>query len=169
MSLVFAGLLVSITGKMLDLRWLAFAGLYIMVAGMFGIIGVVGVLVGPIAGRLAVGPGAARINIVGLGAVAISFAVFFWGANSLIAIGIGVAMLDAGIQASHLANQTVIYGLAPTFRNRINAIYMVSYFVGGTIGTFAASIAWSLGQWPAVCVIGVAFALLGVVPLLNEP
>lgn len=38
MSLVFAGLLVSITGKMLDLRWLAFAGLYIMVAGMFGIV-----------------------------------------------------------------------------------------------------------------------------------
>jgi hypothetical protein len=33
--LMFAGLLVSVTGDMLGLRWLAFTGLYIMIGGMF--------------------------------------------------------------------------------------------------------------------------------------
>ncbi len=138
------------------------------VTGMFGAIGVVGVVVAPIAGRLAVGRAPARINVLGLGVAALSFLVFFLGAGSLVAIGAGVVLLDAGVQASHLTNQTVIFGLAPELRNRLNALYMVAYFVGGALGTFAASIAWSLGGWPAVCALGASFALIGIVPLLAE-
>ena len=138
------------------------------VAGMFGIIGVVGVVAGPVAGRLAVRTPPARINVLGLGAVTAAFVVFFLGAHSLIAIGIGVVLLDVGVQSSHLANQTAIYGLSSGLRNRLNALYMVSYFLGGSVGTFGASTMWARHGWPAVCALGATFALLGILPLLGE-
>jgi len=59
----------------------------------------------------------------------------------------------------------VIYGLAPDERSRINAIYMVTYFLGGALGTAVAAQAWQRGGWPAVCVAGGAFALLAMLPL----
>lgn len=135
-------------------------------AGLFGAIGIVGVLVAPVAGRLATGPRPERINVVSLLGVALSFGIFLLGSQSLLAIGAGVVLLDAGVQANQLTNQTVIYGLRPELRSRMNAVYMVVYFIGGSLGTVAGAAAWSLGHWPAVCATGAAFALLGLVPLL---
>lgn len=137
-------------------------------AGMFGAIGLVGIFVAPVAARLAVGPSPARINILGLAVAALSFVVFAVGARSLVAIGAGVVLLDAGVQASHLTNQTVIFGMRPELRSRLNALYMVSYFAGGALGTFAASLAWAYGRWPAVCVTGAVFSIAGMLPLLRE-
>ena len=137
-------------------------------AGMFGAIGVVGIFVAPVAGRLAIGPNPSRLNLLGLAVAALSFLVFVLGASSLVAIGIGVVLLDAGVQASHLTNQTVIFGMRPELRSRLNALYMVAYFAGGALGTFAASIAWAHGKWAMVCATGAAFALGGMLPLIRE-
>lgn len=137
-------------------------------AGTFGIIGIAGVLVAPVAARHATGKNPARLNVLALWATTASFAVFLFGARSLIVIGVGVILLDAGVQANHLTNQTVIFGLAPELRSRLNALYMVIYFAGGALGTALAAGAWSIGAWPAVCTIGGALALLGMVPLLGE-
>jgi predicted MFS family arabinose efflux permease len=137
-------------------------------AGLFGAIGVVGVLVAPVAGRLATGPRPERLNVIALLAVAASFAIFFLGARSLVAIGAGVVLLDAGVQANQLTNQTVIYGLRPELRSRMNAVYMVVYFIGGSLGTVASAVAWSLRGWPAVCATGAVFALLGLLPLARR-
>lgn len=138
------------------------------VVGMFGALGVVGVLIAPVVGRLAVGPAPAWINVIGLGTVLAGYLVFYFGARSLLAIGVGVVLLDAGVQSNQLTNQTVIYGLAPELRNRLNALYMVSYFVGGALGTLAGSVAWSLGGWAAVCAVGATLALAGTFPLWSE-
>ena len=34
---------------------------------------------------------------------------------------------------------------------------MVTYFVGGALGTFMAGFAWSLWQWNGVCALGASF------------
>lgn len=138
-------------------------------AGMFGAIGIVGVLVAPFVGGLATGPRPSRINVGALLLCAASFAVFFFGASSLIAIGVGVVLLDAGVQANLLTNQTVIYGLDPALRSRINAVYMVGYFLGGAAGTVAGALAWSGGGWRAVCATGAVLSLAGILPLLRRP
>jgi predicted MFS family arabinose efflux permease len=135
-------------------------------AGLFGVVGVVGVLVAPLAGRYATGPRPERLNIAALLATALSFAVFFLGSRSLVAMTAGVVLLDAGVQANQLTNQTVIYGLTPALRSRLNAVYMVVYFLGGSLGTVAGAVAWSLGGWTAVCATGASFALLGLTPLV---
>jgi predicted MFS family arabinose efflux permease len=137
-------------------------------AGLFGAIGIVGVLVAPVAGRVATGPRPERLNVISLLATALSFAFFFLGSRSLVAIGAGVVVLDAGVQANQLTNQTVIYGLRPELRSRLNAVYMVVYFIGGSLGTVVSALAWSLGKWPAVCAAGAAFALLGLLPFLSS-
>ena len=137
-------------------------------AGLFGVIGVAGILVAPVADRLAMKSRPSLLNVGALALVAASFLVFHVGAASLVAIGAGVVLLDAGSQASHLTNQTVLYGLAPELRSRLNALYMMAYFAGGGAGTAAASVAWSLGKWPLVCAAGAAFAIAGALPVLRE-
>jgi predicted MFS family arabinose efflux permease len=137
-------------------------------AGMFGVIGVAGIVAAPIVGRLSGKVRPTRINAVGLVAVMLGFAVFAGGGASLVALGIGVVLLDAGVQASHLSNQTIIFGLDPALRNRINAVYMVSYFIGGAAGTIAAAATWERWGWAGVCLLGAAFSGAGLVPLSSR-
>lgn len=137
-------------------------------AGAYGILGLSGIVVAPIVGRISGRIPATRINAVALTCVACSFSLFGAGATSLIVIGAGVILLDAGAQANHLANQTVIFGLAPELRNRLNAIYMVAYFLGGALGTALAAFAWGFARWTGVCLVGGAVALLGLLPLRSR-
>lgn len=137
-------------------------------AGMLGIIGITGVIVAPIAGRLAMKDRPTRVNIAALALVMLSFVVFLLSPASLIVIGVGVVLLDAGVQGNQLANQTVIFGISPDERSRFNAIYMVAYFLGGALGTAAAAQAWERGGWSAVCVTGLVFAVLAFLPLARR-
>jgi predicted MFS family arabinose efflux permease len=127
--------------------------------GLFGLVGVAGAVAASVAGRLADVRGP-RLTI-GLG-LAISVVAFFllgvfgerlWG---LVA---GVILLDLGVQASHISNQTRIFSLRPEVRNRLNTVYMVSYFVGGAAGSALGSWAWQRWGWPGVCGTGAAFLL----------
>jgi MFS family permease len=117
-------------------------------------------------GRHAERWGTARIIAIGLATLALSFGVSALAARSLLGLAIGAVLLDTGMQASHLTNQTVLFGLQPELRNRINAIYMVSFFIGGAGGTAGASLAWEFARWPGVCCVGGAFALCGLLPLV---
>jgi predicted MFS family arabinose efflux permease len=137
-------------------------------AGLFGVLGLTGVAVAPIVGRLTGRVRPTLINAVGLLAAAGAFLLFWAGARSVTVLAVGVVALDAGVQGSHLANQSVIFGLNPDARNRINAIYMVTYFIGGALGTVLAGWAWDLASWRGVCGAGVVFAALGLLPLLGR-
>ncbi|WP_112175082.1 MFS transporter [Paraburkholderia unamae] len=127
------------------------------VAGLFGIIGAVGVLFAPIAGRIADRRG--PHFVIGLASVTMiaSWVVFgVWGmVAGLVA---GVVLLDFGAQGSQVSNQHVIQALRPEARNRLNAILMGGMFLGGAVGSAAASLAWDLAGWTTVCALGAMFA-----------
>jgi len=131
------------------------------VAGLFGIIGAVGVLFSPIAGRISDRRG--PHVVIGLACVAMiaSWAVFgVWGmVAGLVA---GVILLDFGAQGAQVSNQHVIQALRPEARNRLNAIMMSGMFLGGAVGSGLASLAWESSGWSAVCVLGAAFAASGL-------
>ena len=79
-------------------------------------------------------------------------------------------MLDLGIQASLIANQTRIYALDAAARSRINAFFMTAMFVGGAGGSALAGTAWQYGGWTTSMALGGALVLLaGVVHLLSRP
>jgi predicted MFS family arabinose efflux permease len=66
----------------------------------------------------------------------------------------GVILLDLGTQGTHVSNQTRIYSLNPSARNRLNTVYMVTGFIGGALGSFLGTWGWSLAGWNGVCSVG---------------
>ena len=131
--------------------------------GAFGVIGVTGALVAPMAGRLTDRFGARVMNGAALGLMALAFALMGASGASLVVLAIGVVLLDAGEQASHISNQTRIFALDATLRNRLNAVYMVAFFIGGAIGSLVAGLAWQHGGWGAVCWAGAGMAAIGMI------
>ncbi len=95
------------------------------------------------------------MNAAGLCAAVMSFAVAgTWGATSIAGLVVAVNLLDFGLQSGQVANQTRIFGIGDAIRGRLNTIYMVATFSGGAIGALAGGIAWTLGGWPGVCLLG---------------
>ncbi len=80
----------------------------------------------------------------------------------IIGLVAGVILLDLGVQAGHVANQTRIYALIPEARSRLNTVYMVSYFVGGALGSALGAMGWVRWGWTGVCVAGVAQGLVAL-------
>jgi predicted MFS family arabinose efflux permease len=135
------------------------------VAGLFGLLGVAGALAAPIAGRLADRHDARLVNGTALALVVVAFLLMGVAGRSLFALAVGVVLMDAGVQGSHISNQTRIFGLNATLRNRVNSVYMVVYFIGGACGSALGSWAWAHGGWGGVCWCGGAFGAAGLLPL----
>ena len=133
--------------------------------GLYGLFGVAGALVAPIAGRLSDRVDARWVNGGALLLISLSFLAMAAGDGSLIGLAAGVVLMDAGVQGSHLSNQTRIYALDPSRRNRLNALYMVAYFLGGASGSALGSFAWTHTGWTGVCSVGAALPLAGVMVL----
>jgi predicted MFS family arabinose efflux permease len=151
---------------------LATLGYGTRVAGGFGVLGLAGIGVAPVVGRMSGRVAPAVINATGLASIVVAFGLFWWSTQlmamtSMVVLGLGVVLLDAGVQGSHIANQTAILGLDAELRNRLNAVYMVAFFAGGALGTSVATLAWSRGGWSEVCFAGAGFSLVGLVPLLR--
>jgi predicted MFS family arabinose efflux permease len=124
------------------------------VAGAFGIVGAAGVLFAPFAGRLSDRKGPAfTVTLAILIAIA-SYGVFYAQGYRIWGLVAGVILLDLGVQAGHVANQTRIYALLPEARSRLNTVYMVSYFLGGALGSALGAYGWSRWGWAGVCAAG---------------
>jgi predicted MFS family arabinose efflux permease len=132
------------------------------VAGLFGLVGVAGALAASLAGRLSDRMPARRITGAGLLIVLLSYAVFWLLGSQLWGLILGVILLDLGVQAGHIANQTRVYALIPQARSRLNTVYMVSYFIGGSVGTIMSTLAWSYFGWNGVCAVGGLMAGVGL-------
>jgi predicted MFS family arabinose efflux permease len=135
------------------------------VAGLFGIVGIAGAAAAPIAGRLAdrLNP---RVNVrVALIATVVSFAILAAAGHTIAGLVAGIIVLDAGVQAGHVTNQSRIFNLLPEARNRLNTVYMVSFFLGGAAGSVLAANAWQRWGWPGVCAVGLGMPLIAAIRL----
>jgi predicted MFS family arabinose efflux permease len=133
------------------------------IAGLFGLVGAFGAIAAGLMGRLSDRMDAYKLSTFTLLLVIISFIVFFFSGHSMAGLVIGVIVMDMGVQATHISNQTLIFALKPEARNRINTIYMVTYFIGGSIGTLLASEAWKYYKWSGVCAVGIALSAVAVI------
>jgi predicted MFS family arabinose efflux permease len=132
------------------------------VTGAFGVVGVVGALAAPLVGRFADRRDPRVINGAAIATVAASFAVLAVWRGSLVGIAVGVILLDLGVQANHISNQARIFALDPALRNRLNTVYMVSYFAGGAFGSWLGASAFARFGWTGVCVAGGALGVLAL-------
>jgi predicted MFS family arabinose efflux permease len=129
-------------------------------AGLFGVIGIAGALVAPLAGRLNDSYGTPRVLAGFIVVTVASYLVFALSAHSLWGLALGTLLLDVGIQGGQISNQARIYALAPEARSRINAFYMTCYFVGGASGSLLAGVAWAHFGWRGAVGAGLTLAAL---------
>jgi predicted MFS family arabinose efflux permease len=131
--------------------------------GLFGLVGIAGILVAPLLGQIADrGTTKTLHSIVGiaiLGAI-VAYVIFWqWGAQ-LWGLIIGSVLLNLSSQSALIANQVKIYSLDPNARSRLNTVFMVATFLGASLGSVVGTYGWNLMQWKGVCIAGVL--LLGV-------
>jgi predicted MFS family arabinose efflux permease len=133
------------------------------VAGLFGLVGAAGAVCAPLIGRTADRYGARRNILIALLLTLASFVVLYRLGTHMAGLAAGVILLDVGVQAGHISNQTRIYGLVPDARSRLNMVYMICYFIAGAFGSFAGTVLWQHFAWAGVCGFGCVLLLGGCV------
>jgi len=133
------------------------------VIGLFGLAGAAGALGARPAGGLADKGKSHITTTAGLVLLLLSWAAIWYGHVSVLALIVGILVLDLTVQGVHITNQTVIYRVKPEARNRLTAGYMTSYFIGGAAGSLISASAWQHAGWSGVCGIGAIVAALNLV------
>lgn len=129
------------------------------VIGLFGLAGISGAAIAPLAGRF-VDRGHARLAITGfLVLLVVSWGTLAFGAASLAPLLIGIVLLDLATQGILISNQVAVYALRPEARSRLNTALMVATFTGMIPGSVLASLTFESGGWTEVCAIGGGSAL----------
>jgi predicted MFS family arabinose efflux permease len=139
------------------------------IAGAFGLVGAFGAIAAGLIGRLSDRMDSYKLSTFTILLVLVSFIVFYFSTYSFMGLIVGVILMDMGVQATHISNQAIIFSLNPAARNRLNTVYMVSYFIGGAGGTFLASHLWGLYQWSGVCILGIVLSVAVLVIHLAHP
>ncbi|WP_143428690.1 MFS transporter [Helicobacter sp. 12S02232-10] len=131
---------------------------------LFTLVGVTGALCAPIAGRLAdAGKSRWTTNIALL---CVGFSMLLaalpiqnaWGAFIWLAI-CGI-VLDFGVSLNLVVGQRMIYALAQEIRARLNALYMVMFFIGGALGSYLGGYVYAHWGYEAAFCLG---GLMGLI------
>ena len=127
--------------------------------GLLGLCGIVGAVVASGVGKYIPKYGIRRFSLIGALLQLVAWAVcLFWG-NAYAGLVTAVIVLDIGLQCQQISNQSGCIQELPEAANRCNTIFMTTYFIGGSLGTFLAGIGWTYLGWAGVCVVGTVLAL----------
>ena len=133
------------------------------VAGSMGLLGIVAIFVAPIIGRM-VDRYSPQLNIkISWFLAAFAYLIFAIFIGNMIALIIGVIILDLSTQFSQVTNQAIIQSLNREENSRNNSIFMFSYFFGGSIGTIVGINMWSMYKWTGVTIAASVFLLIALI------
>jgi predicted MFS family arabinose efflux permease len=122
--------------------------------GLFGLIGAVGALAAAGAGRLADRGHGWYITTFGLITLILSWVAMAFAQTSIIALIIGILLLDLAVQAVHVSNLNEVFKQRPEARSRLNSGYMTCYFIGGVCGSILSANAFQHAGWMGVVWVG---------------
>lgn len=125
------------------------------IIGLLGLCGIAGALTASSVGRYINKLGVKRLNYIGCSLIIGAWIVLYVGQYSYAGIIAGILLIDIGMQCIQLSNQTTAFALCPQASNRINTIFMTTYFIGGSAGTFLAGTFWQYFGWTGVVGTGI--------------
>lgn len=127
--------------------------------GAFGLVGALGALTAAKAGHLAdrgLGQWTTGVALVCLLA---SWIPIGFMQHSMLALIAGIVLLDAGGQAIHVINQSMIFSVRPEAHGRLVGCYMLFYSAGSGLGAAASTYVYVHTGWIGVCVLGFAVSV----------
>jgi len=130
----------------------------VSVIGLFGLAGLAGAVTAQRAGRLHDRGWSLPATGAAWALVLAAFAVAAFAGHSVVLILIVVVVLDIALQAIGILNRLRVFAVSPGARSRLNTAYMTSNFIGGTIGSAAATVLWSAGRWTAITTAGMVLS-----------
>ncbi|MCV9921209.1 MFS transporter [Pseudomonas sp. BT-42-2] len=128
--------------------------------GLFGLAGIAGALAASGAGRLADQGHGQHTTGLALALLTLSWIPIGLLEHSLLALVLGVLLLDFAVQAVHVTNQTLLLAGRGEMASRLIGAYMCCYSVGSGLGAVAASWVYARWGWLAVCGLGAGFSAL---------
>ncbi len=135
---------------------------------LFALVGALGAIAAPIAGRLADAGHTHRASLLAMLFAALSFLpAFVHPLYSVIGLAVTGVVLDFCVQMNMVLGQRAIYALDANSRSRLNALYMTSIFIGGAFGSAIASSVYEHGGWLGVMLVGSAFPLVALLRFLS--
>ncbi len=130
---------------------------------LFALVGALGAVAAPIAGRLADAGHTHRASLLAMLFAALSFLpAFIHPLFSVIGLAVTGVVLDFCVQMNMVIGQRAVYALDAHSRSRLNALYMTSIFIGGAFGSAIASSVYEHGGWLGVVVVGSALPLVAL-------
>jgi predicted MFS family arabinose efflux permease len=134
----------------------------VSVIGLFGLAGLAGALAAQRVGHFHDSGWSLPATGAAWALVLVAFGVAGFGGHSVVVVLIAIVLLDVAIQGLNILNQARLFAVSHEARSRLNTAFVTSNFVGGAIGSAAATILWSADGWTAVTAAGAllsAFAL----------
>lgn len=129
------------------------------VVGFLGLCGIAGALTASSVGSCVKRVGIRKFNYIGCALHLLAWALLYFTGSSYAGIIAGVIIIDIGMQCVQLSNQASIFEICPEASNRVNTIFMTTYFAGGSLGTFLAGMGWHAAGWGGVALVGVLLTL----------
>lgn len=130
--------------------------------GAFGLVGVAGALAAAQAGKLADRGYGQRTTGIALALLLISWLFINYLEQSLLALIVGIVLLDLAVQAVHVTNQAMILPLRTEARSRLTAGYMIFYSIGSASGSIASTLMYAHFGWGGVCFLGASISAMAL-------
>jgi predicted MFS family arabinose efflux permease len=86
---------------------------------------------------------------------------------TIAAIVVGAMLLDIGLRAAMVANQTLINSAVPDSRSRTNTLFGLHVWTGNAVGAFLMSWTFATYGWIAVCGVALTASVLALLMHLH--
>jgi predicted MFS family arabinose efflux permease len=132
-------------------------------AGLLGFVGLAGIAGAKISGKYINTLGANKLITISLVFIIIGFAVMYAFGDSLIGLVLGILLVDLGIFGAQIPNQHRVFSIDPKAQSRLNAVYMLFYYLGAAFGsTIGVKVISSLG-WKGLSLFSVILVGLALI------
>lgn len=115
--------------------------------GLIGFVGLAGALAARRAGKLHDKGWSVAATGAGLLLGIISLVIAGVSDGSIYLLLLAILLIDIAIQGINVLNSTRLFTIVPEARSRLNSAFVVSCFLGGSVGSMLAGILWQAGGW----------------------
>lgn len=130
--------------------------------GTLGMCGIAGALAASGLGKLVNQWGIRKLSLYGACLQLVAWTTAYLFGDTYMGLIVAIILVDIGLQCLQLSNQSGCIQEMPEASNRANTIFMTTYFIGGSFGTYCAGLAWTHEGWLGVCAVGAVLAAISL-------